>query len=47
MNNIATKQIVTLTNKTIGTFNEAIDNLISIYLAPLKLGLVNILVIGC
>lgn len=47
MNNIATKQIVTLINKTIGAFDEALDNLISIYLTPLKLGLVNILVIGC
>ncbi len=37
----------TLGNKSIGRFNEAVDNLISIYLIPLKLDAVSILVIGC
>ncbi|MBS3158697.1 hypothetical protein J4206_05405 [Candidatus Woesearchaeota archaeon] len=48
MNNKATTYTATL-DKAIGRFNEAIDNLISIYLLPLKQVSVmaNISVIGC
>jgi len=47
MKNKATTYAVTLADKTLGRFNEAIDNLISIYLTPLNLDTVIIPVIGC
>ena len=48
--NIATKEfgfILTKVTEDIATFNQAIEELISIYLKPLDAAIVNILVIGC